>query len=90
LLGYKTSLKEKTISQDVSFLIVSGGSGSGKTTATREMLKVLKNLSAKVFFYIKLRILIVKCLKTHVPYILILKTEILYILMKKKLIKLQD
>jgi len=84
------SIKETTKSQDVGFIIVSGGSGSGKTTATKEMLKVLKNLSAKVFFYIILRILIVKNLKTHVPYILILKTEIQYILMKKKLIKLQD
>jgi len=84
------SIKETTKSQDVGFIIVSGGSGSGKTTATKEMLKVLKNISAKVFFYIKLRILIVKNLKTLVLYILILKTEILYILMKKKPIKLQD
>lgn len=44
------SIKETTKSQDVGFIIVSGGSGSGKTTATKEMLKVLKNLSTKVFF----------------------------------------
>ena len=82
------SIKETTKSQDVGFIIVSGGSGSGKTTATKEMLKVLKNVSSKVFFYIKLRILIVKNLKTHVQFILILKTEILYIFMKKIQIKL--
>jgi type II secretory ATPase GspE/PulE/Tfp pilus assembly ATPase PilB-like protein len=52
LLGYKLSLKERTVKQNVGLVIVSGGSGSGKTTATREMLKVLKDLSAKVFFYI--------------------------------------
>ena len=54
LLSYKISTKETTKSQDVGFVIVSGGSGSGKTTATKEMLKILKNLSTKVFFNIKL------------------------------------
>ena len=52
MISYKIGIKETTKSQDVGFVIVSGGSGSGKTTATKEMLKILKNLSTKVFFNI--------------------------------------
>ena len=43
--SYFKAIKEKTISQDIGYVICSGGSGSGKTTASLESLNILQNLS---------------------------------------------